>query len=118
MPFGTGAIHAKLDEVLVGLANLASQIGVLRMSTQADAQALAQQIQQETAAWQAWAANVQTVIANVEKALAAAQQQIANGATVDLTDAQNAAAAAQTVISALPVVTDPTQPTPAPTPAS
>lgn len=113
-----GSILGKLDELLVGQANLASQIGVLRMSTQADAAALAQAIQADTTAWQAWATNVQTVITNVEAALAAAQAQIAAGGSVDLTDAQNAVTAAQAAVGALPVETDPTVTPPAPTPGS
>jgi hypothetical protein len=114
-PFGSRSITAKLDEILVGLANIRSQIGVLRMSTQADAAALATAIETETAAWQAWASNIETILTNVENALTAAQN--ANPA-VDLTDAQNAVAAGQAAVGALPVETDPTvtPPAPAPTP--
>jgi len=113
-----GKIIARLDEILVNLANLSAKIGLLIVSTQADAAALAQAIQTETSAWQAWASTAQTVIANIEAALTAAQQQIANGAAVDLTDAQNAVAAAQAAVGALPVETDPTVTPPAPAPGS
>lgn len=117
MIFGIGAVITKLDEVLVTLANLSSRIGVLHMATQADVETLAQAIRENTAAQQAWASNIQTILGNVENALTAAQQQIANGNTVDLTDATNALTDAQNAVAALPVVTDPTvAPTPTPDP--
>lgn len=115
MPFNPfGAILVRLDEVLVGIANLSAKIGVLIVSTQQDAANLAQAIADDTSAWQAWAAKIQTVLNNVETALTAAQAN----SNVDLTDAQNAVAAAQAAVGALPVVPDPTvtPPAPAPTP--
>lgn len=106
MIFGIGAVLAKCEEILVALANINSRIGAFRMATQQDVENLAQQIQQQTATWQAWASDIQTKFNNVVTALQAAQQ--ANN--VDLTDAINAATAGQDAANALPVETDPTAP--------
>ncbi len=124
MIFGIGAVLAKLDEVLVALANQASRINLLHnkigeliVSSQQDADQLAQAIADVESKWEAWASNAQAVLTNVENALAAAQQQAANGGTVDLTAAQNALAQAQTAVGNLPTETDPTvAPTPTPDP--
>lgn len=116
MPFNLfGAVLARLSSIETGIANLSSRIGLLNtkigeliMSSQQDADALAQAIADVEAKWEAWAANAQTILGNVEAALTAAQQQIANGATVDLTAAQNALTAAQTAVGNLPAESDPT----------
>ncbi|WP_067891248.1 hypothetical protein [Nocardia vaccinii] len=124
MIFGIGAVIAKCDEILVALANQSSRVNLLHnkigefiVSSQQDADQLAQAIADVESKWEAWASNAQTVLTNVENALTAAQQQAANGGTVDLTAAQNALAQAQTAVGNLPTETDPTvAPTPAPTP--
>jgi hypothetical protein len=84
-------------------------------ATQAQVEAVAQAIAANTAAWTAWASNVETVLSDVETALTAAQN--ANPA-IDLADVTTSLTAAQTAVSALPAETDPTvPPAPAPTPA-
>lgn len=93
-----------LGTIFTCFARLESQIGELFMATQADVDALTQQITDQTTAWKTWAANVQTVLANVEAALTAAEQ--ANNISLDAEKA--ALADAQTTIGALPTVTDPT----------
>jgi hypothetical protein len=83
-------------------------------ATQAQVEAVAQAMAANTSAWQAWAANVETILANVEAALTAAQT--ANPA-IDLTDLDTSLTAAQSAVSALPVETDPTVP-PVPAPGA
>ncbi len=109
-----GDLHRKLDEILVGQANLSAKIGLFIVSTQQDAANLAQQIAAENTAWQTWATQIETAFNNVVAALQTAQQNTG----VDLTDAINEANAGQQLISALPAVTDPTVAPPAPTPGS
>lgn len=99
-----------LSELVAHLIDLKTQIGESTMATQADVDALTQQVQNLNGAWQAWAANAATILTNVETALTAAEQ--ANG--IQLTDAQAAVAAGQAALAALPVESDPTITPPAP----
>ncbi|HMH59022.1 MAG TPA: hypothetical protein VK537_07555 [Galbitalea sp.] len=100
-----------LGELVAHLIDLKTQIGESTMATQADVDALTQQVQNLNGAWQAWAANAATILTNVETALTAAEQ--ANG--IQLTDALAAVADGQAALAALPAESDPTvaPPTPA-----
>lgn len=97
------------------ITNLETQIGAFIMATQADVDALTQQIQDLNTKWKAWADNVVTILGNVETALTNAEQ--ANGISLDA--AKSALTDGQTAVGNLPVETDPTvaPPAPAPTPA-
>ena len=106
LTLGEAFVIGMLGEVLTQLSNLAKQIGALSMSTQADADQLAQQIRDNTTAVQNWASNVQAILTSVEAALTAAQ----NASGVDLSAAQSALADAQNVVASLPVEVDPTAP--------
>jgi len=99
-----------LGELVAHLIDLKTQIGESTMATQADVDALTQQVQDLNGAWQAWAANAATILTNVETALTAAEQ--ASG--IQLTGALAAVADGQAALAALPVESDPTITPPAP----
>lgn len=113
MPFNLfGTILARLDELLIGQANLSAKIGILMTSnevTQASLDSEAVAVGQLDANFKTYIAGLTTAFNNV---VAAWNAEKANGLTSATLD--TAISSAQADIAALPAVVDPTVAPPAP----
>lgn len=125
MPFGLHSIVARLDELLVGQANLAARLAILNAKigelmtsnevTQASLDAEGAAVTQLDANIKTYVDGLQTAFNHVVDAWNAEKANGLTSANLDtaITNAQND-------IAALPAVTDPTAapPAPAPTPST